>query len=158
MEVTLIDEALFDRVAALAKSSPRLRMNYNFHKREDEPVNRLLNVVNPGSYFPPHRHLNPDKQETCLVLRGSVRVILFDEAGRVSERIHVAPAAKVYGLEIPPSVWHTYLVDEENTVLFEVKQGPYAPLSADNLAPWAPPASDKEAVQAYLRRLEKSEE
>ena len=37
----VIDEILLDEVSAQAKSSPRLRMNYNFHQSLDEKCHRL---------------------------------------------------------------------------------------------------------------------
>ena len=47
-------------------------MNYNFHERLDDPVNRLLNALEPGTYLRPHRHLNPKKDEIFLLLRGRI--------------------------------------------------------------------------------------
>ena len=65
----IIDKQLLDKTNEQAKQSPRLRMNYNFHERLDDPVNRLLNAMEPGSYIRPHRHLDPDKDEIFLLLR-----------------------------------------------------------------------------------------
>ena len=62
----IINEALLDETTGRAKQSPRLRMNYNFHERLDDPVNRLLNALEPGTYLRPHRHLNPAKDEIFL--------------------------------------------------------------------------------------------
>lgn len=149
----LIDKKLFDQVGKEAKSNPRLRMNYNFHKNLDDPINRLLNVMNPGSYFPPHRHLNPDKQEIFLVLQGCLMTFIFDNDGNVLEKYEISPAKGIYGMEIPPNVWHSFIVKEENTVVYEIKQGPFAPLSSDNIAAWAPLAADNDAVVEYMEKL-----
>ena len=51
-EMVLIDDDLLDRTSEKALRAPRLRMNHNFHTREDEPVNRLLNAMEPGTYLP----------------------------------------------------------------------------------------------------------
>ena len=51
----IINEQLLDETTARAKQSPRLRMNYNFHEELDDPVNRLLNAMEPGTYIRPHR-------------------------------------------------------------------------------------------------------
>lgn len=59
----IINEALLDETTGRAKQSPRLRMNYNFHEHLDDPVNRLLNALEPGTYLRPHRHLNPKKMK-----------------------------------------------------------------------------------------------
>ena len=81
----IINEQLLDETQAKALQSPRLRMNYNFHEKLDDPINRLLNAMEPGTYLRPHRHLNPAKDEIFLLLRGKVAVFLFDEEGNITE-------------------------------------------------------------------------
>jgi cupin fold WbuC family metalloprotein len=132
----IIDKALLDSVSAQALKNERLRMNYNFHPRLDDPLNRLLNAMEPGSYFPPHRHKNPDREEIFLVLRGSVRLIIFDDEGSVVSSTEVSPEKEVYGMEIEAGIWHSLIVLEPNTVVYEVKKGPYIPLTPDNIANW----------------------
>ena len=150
----LITEQLLDETTAKAKVNPRLRMNYNFHEDLDDPVNRLLNAMEPGTYLRPHRHLNPDKDEVFLLLRGKAAVFIFDESGNVTETIILCPTEGVYGAEIKAGVWHGMLVLESGSVVYEVKKGPFAPLSPENLAPWSPAAEDKEAADAYIKKLE----
>ena len=50
----IINEQLLDETQAKALQSPRLRMNYNFHEKLDDPINRLLNAMEPGTYLRPH--------------------------------------------------------------------------------------------------------
>lgn len=50
-----LTQELLDNIAQLARSSPRLRQNYNFHN-ESEKVQRFINVLQPGTYVRPHRH------------------------------------------------------------------------------------------------------
>ena len=116
----LITEGLLDKVTDRAKENSRLRMNYNFHDSMDAPIHRMLNALEPGTYLPPHRHKNPDKEEVYLVLRGSLLAILFDDEGNVTEKVHLNPAEGHYGIEIPPCVWHTIVVLESGTVIFEI--------------------------------------
>ena len=47
--------------------------------------------------------------------------------GNVTEKVHLNPAEGHYGIEIPPCVWHTIVVLESGTVIYEIKQGPFAP-------------------------------
>jgi cupin fold WbuC family metalloprotein len=149
----IIDKALLDLVSAQAVKNQRLRMNYNFHRQLDDPLNRLLNAMEPGSYFPPHRHKNPDKEEIFMVLRGSVLVIIFDNDGSVVSSTEVSPEKEVYGMEIEAGIWHSLIVLEPGTVVYEVKKGPYVPLTPDNIAPWAPDPADKEKVKEYMNRI-----
>lgn len=156
MEVQVIDENLLNSVSHQADVSTRLRMNYNFHEKGEDPVNRLLNAMNPGSYFPPHRHLNPDKQEIFLLLRGSLLTFIFDDEGNILDKILISPSKGVYGMEIQPHIWHSFLVLEKGTVVYEVKQGPFTPLSSENIAPWAPASSDMEGVKKFMDKLSKA--
>ncbi|MDR2465770.1 MAG: WbuC family cupin fold metalloprotein [Prevotellaceae bacterium] len=149
----LIDETLLDSVSAQALESPRLRMNHNFHAELDDPVNRLLNAMEPGTYLPPHRHLNPDKNETFLVLRGSVAIFLFDDRGTLLSSTEVSPRKGVYGMELEAGVWHSLAVLEPATVVYEVKPGPFVPVSPENTAHWAPSPADSAAAEAYIEQL-----
>lgn len=147
----LITEELLDAVTSQAKENPRLRMNYNFHAEMDAPIHRLLNALEPGTYLPPHRHR--DKEETYLVLRGSLLAFFYDEAGDVTEKVLLNPSEGKYGLEIPPCTWHSIVALESSTVIFEIKKGPYSPLSPEDLASWAPAASDEEGAKAFMKRM-----
>lgn len=147
----LITEELLDAVTSQAKENSRLRMNYNFHATMDAPIHRLLNALEPGTYLPPHRHR--DKEETYLVLRGSLLAFFYDEAGDVTEKVLLNPSEGKYGLEIPPCTWHSIVALESGTVIFEIKKGPYSPLSPEDLASWAPAASDEEGAKGFMKRM-----
>ncbi|WP_099463119.1 MULTISPECIES: WbuC family cupin fold metalloprotein [Parabacteroides] len=149
----IINTILLDEITAKAKQSPRMRMNYNFHEKLDDPVNRLLNAMEPGTYLRPHRHLNPAKDEIFLLLRGRVAVFLFDETGEITDTLVLDPLAGIYGAEIKAGVWHGLLVLDSGSVIYEVKQGPFAPLSPENMAPWSPAVEDTEAVRLYMQKL-----
>lgn len=147
----LITEELLDNVTAQAKENDRLRMNYNFHETMDAPVHRMLNALEPGTYLPPHRH--SDKEETYLVLRGRLMAFFYDEEGNVTEKICLNPLEGRYGLEIPPRTWHSIIALESGTVIFEIKKGPYQPLSPEDMATWAPAPDDVEGVKAFVERM-----
>src|ERR1700691_1388465 len=85
-QAKLISDGLFETVAGLAASSPRRRMNHNFHEAADDNPHRFLNVLLRGTYIQPHRHTAPPKSETFLVLEGVADVILFDDDGSITAR------------------------------------------------------------------------
>ena len=149
----LIDRDLLDRVSREAKAAPRLRMNYNFHQSLDAPLHRLINAVEPGTYFRPHRHLNPDREESFLVLRGRVVFFLFDDEGNIIEHRLIDPLAGVYGMDIEAGVWHSLVVLEPDTVIYEAKLGPFVPLSDANMAAWSPSVDDRAAAEVYMEGL-----
>ena len=133
--LTLIDDALLDEVCAEAAANPRRRKNRNFHPRDDFPAHRLLNAMQTDSYIPPHRHLDADKDETFVVLRGALGVFIFDDTGAVVQKIKVGVKvdaqstgqSTVHGVDIPHGVWHTAVALLPDTVFLEAKAGPYRP-------------------------------
>ena len=149
----IINEALLDETTGRAKQSPRLRMNYNFHEYLDDPVNRLLNALEPGTYLRPHRHLNPKKDEIFLLLRGRIAVFLFDNKGEITKTQILDPKEGVYGAEIKAGTWHGLLVLESGSVIYEIKEGPFAP---ENFAPWSPAPEDTKGVAKYMELLGKA--
>jgi cupin fold WbuC family metalloprotein len=150
----VIDQALLDSVSGEARSSARQRKNRNFHSSDTDAAHRLLNAIEPGSYIMPHRHLDPSKDETMIVLRGQLGVVFFDADGAVTQSAVLAPDAAC-GVNIPHGVYHTVFACVPGTVFFEAKAGPYVPLGDAERAPWAPGEGDP-AAAAYARALRES--
>lgn len=153
MSARLIDSALLEQVSVAAKANPRQRQNYNFHPHNDYPAHRLLNGIEPGSYVAPHRHAGASKDETMLVLRGKLGVLFFDEQGEVSERYLLAAGSAVIGVDIPHNTWHSVIALEAGTVFLEAKAGPYAALTEQEKASWAPLENDEKAAEYYASML-----
>ena len=133
-----IDSQLLDQTSARAKTSPRRRMNHNFHTDLSDTLQRLLNAMEPLSYIQPHKHENPDKREAFFALRGRFVVIEFDEAGNMTDHILLDPMKGNFGAEIPERTYHTIIALDPDTVAYEVKDGPYSPIDDKNFALWAP--------------------
>jgi cupin fold WbuC family metalloprotein len=154
-DVQLISSPMFDNIAAVAEASPRLRMNYNFHSGPEDNPHRFLNVLVQGTYIRPHRHLAPPKSESFLVLEGIAEVILFDDNGTVTARHQLGGQSveqRVWGIDIPPGLWHTIVARTARVVCYEVKPGPWIPGTDKEFAPWAPAEGDA-AASAYCSRL-----
>lgn len=152
----LIDENLLNQTCAKAKKSARLRMNHNFHADNADPINRLINAMELGTYVRPHRHLTPNKDEAYILLRGRVGVFVFDDDGCILEKHILDPKQGMYGGDIKAGTWHTVVVLESGSVLYEAKEGPFTPLAPTDFAPWSPAPEDTEAVAAYLEMLTKA--
>lgn len=150
--IRLIDAALLDEVTGEARQSPRRRRNRNFHRDDAQPGHRLLNAVEPGSYIMPHRHLDPDKDETMVVLRGALGLVVFDDSGGVVQALRLTAGGSLLGVDIPHGIWHTVFALESGTVFLEAKAGPYLPLTPEEKAPWAPGEGGAGAPD-YLVRL-----
>lgn len=127
----LINKEKLDEVSLAAKSSERLRMNYNYHDSLDAPVQRMLNALELGTELVIHRHMHT--AETYLLLRGKIVVIYYNDAKEETERVVLDPLTGSYGVHIPAGQWHTLEVLEPNSVIFEVKEGPYTPLGESDI-------------------------
>ena len=127
----LINEILLDEVSEKAVLSPRLRMNHNLHDSLEAKAQRLLNALEPGTQLPVHRH--PHTAETYILLRGRINVLFYNEDKQVQEKQELSVESGNYGVHIPAEQWHTLEVMESGTVIFEVKDGPYTPLTEDNI-------------------------
>jgi len=152
--VRIISQEILDMVTREAKTTPRLRKNLNFHQHDDSSCHRLLNAVEPDSYIPPHRHLGLEKDETIILLRGSLGVVFFDGGGNVLETAILSLGGVAVGVNIPHGEFHTLVSLENGTVFFESKAGPYRALTAEERAPWAPGEGSDESGE-YLAELRK---
>jgi cupin fold WbuC family metalloprotein len=149
-----IDKKILDRLVSEARNNPRRRKHYNFHKSYDEPVQRLLNAIEPDSYIRPHMHKNPDKTEIFLVLRGSFLVITFNEDGSIANRNILKVDEEQYGVEISPGIYHTIISLEPGSVAYEIKNGPFDVSVDKKFASWAPEEGTEEGL-SYIKSLKK---
>ena len=111
-------------------------MNYvnelcNLHDSLDAKAQRLLNALEPGTELPIHRHQHT--AETYIVLRGAIKVFFYNDERMVTNEFMINPLEGRYGIHIPAGQWHTLEVLESGTVIFEVKDGPYAPLQPEDI-------------------------
>ncbi|MDG4474990.1 WbuC family cupin fold metalloprotein [Thiovibrio frasassiensis] len=133
-----IDAALYEGLRAEAQRAPRRRVHHCLHESQDDPVQRLVVDMEPGTYIRPHRHGQSPKWELFFCLVGRAAVLLFDDAGLLTEKLALAATGPCYGVEIPAGIWHTLIIEERGTLLVEIKPGPYAVLPEEDFAPWAP--------------------
>lgn len=150
-DLIVLDDALMDRVRDMARESDRRRAVHRFHELA-EPVQRMINAIEPDSYVRPHKHENPDKVEAFLALRGKAAVISFTEDGSVRGGVVIAARGGPRGVEIPPRTYHMVISLEAGTVLFEIGQGPYDAGTHKKWPSWAPPEGTPEGA-AFLADL-----
>ena len=123
-----ITQAILDNLTELAKASPRLRMNYDLRDSEEETSQRMLNALEPGTVLPIHRHQKTS--ETVVCLRGRLVEEYYDELERIcTETIELSPSGPVVALNIPAGQWHTVRALESGTIILEIKNGVYEPIS-----------------------------
>ena len=152
---TPITQALIDQKAQDARASNRQRDIHVLHTGNEDTLQRMLNALQPGTYVTPHRHVAVPKAEAVVVLRGSLGFVRFENDGTYHPEnfVYINPRQGVYGVDYRAGVWHTFIALEPDTVVFEVKPGPYDAATDKEFAPWAPAEGNAAAVK-YLTDLE----
>lgn len=148
----LIDTAMLDGLSKQATIAARQRQGSNFHATLNDPLQRMLNAFEPGTYVRPHRHMEMQKREVFVILRGRLLVILFDDNGGETQRIVLDANQGNHAIEIAPDEWHMATALEPGTVVYEIKDGPYDVATDKQFAPWAPDENDPTARE-WLNRL-----
>ena len=105
-------------------------------------MTRISNALEVGTHVPIHRHLKTS--ETVICLEGCLDEVFYEElpnldaGGPIHDgetaadescfkevaRFRLCPREKLYGIQVPPMVWHTVEVHEPSTIL-EAKDGAY---------------------------------
>lgn len=150
-----VDRAMIDSKVHDARQSDRKREIHMFHTGDEDLLQRMLNAIQPGSYITPHRHHEPPKAESIVLLQGALGYVFFDDNGVADDTNFVLLDLKrgFYAIDTRPSVWHTFFAVEPDTVVFEVKPGPYDSSSDKEFATWAPFENSENATN-YLMNIE----
>ena len=149
---TLITTELIEKLVKSSRQSPRGRIIQPLHKSPAANLHRMLNAMQPGSYIQPHRHLYPPKAESVIVLQGEILVFIFTESGQVEAVYTITAGSATIGIDSEPGVYHTFLATRADTVIFEVKPGPYNQADDKDFAPWAP-VEGTHGVKEYMANL-----
>lgn len=158
MNLRMITAKTVDQLRAESLASARRRQHMNLHASHNEPVQRLLNAIQIDSYIRPHRHSIDPKIESLFALAGSFVLFVFDENGQVARIIRLVSEKYIHraetclGVELSPGTWHTVLAMEPDSILLELKAGPFDTNAAKEYAPWAPDEGTEEGC-IYLKKL-----
>jgi cupin fold WbuC family metalloprotein len=157
LPIKRLTEELLNTIVEQARHSPRQRQNYDFHE-PSEKVQRFLNVLQPGTYVRPHRHQRPSQVngfEFFLVIQGEVGIIIFDESAQILHTERICANGATRGIELPEGVYHTLVVLVPDTVMLELKEGPYNP-STDKEFLDGFPAEGTPAAEQMVERWKES--
>lgn len=147
-----INAGLIRDVLKKASISTRKRTNFNFHDGPKDPLQRMLNAMQPGTYLQPHKHENPDKREVFLALTGKFVVIQFEDDGSIADHMVLDPSKWDFACEVKARTFHTIICLSPDSVIYELKDGPYDPDDDKNFAKWAPKEGSEES-NAYLENI-----
>jgi cupin fold WbuC family metalloprotein len=127
----LLKKNILDELTAAAASSPRLRMNYNLHESFEDSVQRMFNALEPETEIPIARHM--DSSETLIIMRGELNIKIYDDRKNIIEDTTIAAGSENIGYHIPKGIWHKVSSLAHGTVCFETREGPYRPLTDNDI-------------------------
>ena len=120
----IIDKKILDNLTAQAKVNPRLRANLDLRDSTEDDSQRMLNAIEPGTVLPIHRH----KSSSVSLGPGP-----SDRFLSIYNDIMTQNEVNVRHVNIPSGQWHSLKSLESGTILFEAKNGKYAPLAEDEV-------------------------
>lgn len=135
-----------------AKSSSRRRSHLNIHSTEADPIQRLFIALEPDTYITPHFHPEPEKWEIFTLLKRSCLAVTYKDNGKILDHFIIDKENPL--IEFPPLTWHSIICLEPETLVFEVKKGPYRPLDDKCFAKWAPKEGDPDCIQ-FIEKIKK---
>ena len=85
----IFDKSLLDDLTAKAKLSPRHRQHFDLRDSEDDIPQKMLNAIEPEAILTIHKH--PTTAKLIVLVRGSVRMNLYDNDGNVIRQTVLRP-------------------------------------------------------------------
>jgi cupin fold WbuC family metalloprotein len=151
-DVCIIDRGLVARKADDARKNSRRREVHAFHQSSDERLQRMLNALQPGTYIRPHRHLT--KAEHLFLIQGKLGFLAFHDDGTIDSICSAILDIQNgnLGIDCRAGQWHTFVALAPDTVVLEVKAGPFVAATDKEAALWSPPENSGDGL-LYLAKL-----
>jgi cupin fold WbuC family metalloprotein len=154
--MNLISHDCLRKLEIKANKSERKRSHQNIHSDYKDVVQKLFNSISSDSFIIPHRHFDDSGDEFIIVIKGILRLFIFDENGNIvdtyllcgnSDKYKIYQNEKHYvAVSIPPGVWHTLISISDISTILEVKKGPFIESSSKEMAPWLLGSSKEESI------------
>lgn len=149
-DVFTFDEKWMQQGIQSSRESKRRRVILPLHRAQESPVQRMFNFLQPDTYIRPHKHGKKGASETVILVQGALTFLTFSEDGQMMQKYQLEASKTNCMIDIEPNVWHSFVVHHEDTIILEVKCGPYDAEGDKVFAPWAPEEFSPEA-QNYMQ-------
>ena len=152
-KIVRVTKELIDTLRREAPGSPRKRVRFRAHVRDDDTVQEMIIALARDTYIVPHKHL--DKCESFHVIEGEVDVVFFDDRGEIQDVVSMgdAKAGKAIFYRQNEPRFHAVVPQTDVVIFHETANGPFR--KGDSVtAPWAPAKEGPEAdrFMADLRK------
>lgn len=136
MQYKLFDKKVLEDLKLKAYSSSRKRSHYNIHTSYNESVQKVLICLLKDTYIPPHFHKYSHQSELFIVVKGSIKVIIFDKNGNCENIFFLGEKYNDSLIEIYPNTIHSVLCESDEAFILEVKEGPFLENDCKEFPSW----------------------
>ena len=130
-EPMILTKERLNELSQKAKGCEMLRTQLDLRNSTADQSQRMLNAMEPGTQVPIHRH--PTTNETVILLRGSVKELFYNDNGELTDEVILKAGSEPNAISILAGIWHGLECLEEGTILFEAKDGPFAPRKEEDI-------------------------
>ncbi len=137
---------------AKATGSRRGQARLCAHRSNESSLHEMIIALTKKTYVRPHKHLG--KSESFHIIKGNLKVVIFDEQGNVCKVINMGDyrSRDMFYYRLPEAYFHTVIPLSDFVVFHETTNGPFKP--EDTIyAEWAPLEDEGEAKTSYLDKL-----
>lgn len=131
VQLMILTKDVLNELSKKAKSCEMLRTHFDLRNSPEDQSQRMLNAMEPCTQVPIHRH--PTTNEVVILLRGSVKELIYDNEGNITDETILKAGCEPNAMNIPAGTWHGLVCLEEGTILFEAKDGPFAPRNEEDI-------------------------
>lgn len=145
-----MDKEYMESLKALAREHKDKKCTMCLHNDTREHVHQMLNVYPKGDYVRPHSH--PFKTETKMAIEGKLLVVIFDEAGEITDEF-VLEKDGIFTFRMDKGIIHTN-IPLTDVIFHEVIDGPFVGKDDSVFPEWAPTPDDEEGVRKIMAKIE----
>ncbi|WP_168189678.1 WbuC family cupin fold metalloprotein [Limnobaculum zhutongyuii] len=143
----MLNNNILDDLRDRAILSPRRRAHLNIHNSYDSIIQKVISYVCTDSYIPPHYHYLDYQLETFVVLNGEFVLYTFDDTGIITSRTVLNNKNPIY--EVNTHTIHTVVANSVDSILLEIKQGPFFAETSKAFPLWSVLENDDRANDGF---------
>ncbi len=123
------------------------------HRNPQDSLHEMMILLDSDGYLAPHKHRN--KIESFHVLEGELDVILFDDFGKITQRISLGHSNDSHGpyYRLNSEIFHMVMPKAPGVMIHETTNGPFI---RENMvfADWAPDdKQDQNKINDYIEKI-----
>ncbi|MCK5073173.1 MAG: WbuC family cupin fold metalloprotein [Bacteriovoracaceae bacterium] len=131
-KIAVVNDKNISVLRELAQNHKMKRSRICLHGDDRDKVHEMLIFMCKDSVIPPHRQ--PVSKKTYLIIKGSMKVVFYDENGNET-RTEVLSPSDNFILSFNPQFFHHPVLMDEDVFFLETLEGPY-PENKAKFAPW----------------------